>query len=502
MVDNRSGKLLIISSPGHGSVVVSPVTMGSPLFGMGKRKLKSPYQRVITSKSGLNEKSGTKRRLLGSDAGLQIQKPLQKRVSMRMHLILILLQFIWGLTFGTIKPYLPIWLRYKGFDTVAIGLVQTIGVCGQFLSPIFGVILDYVRQPALVTMLLCLFAAGLGAAIWLRPDFFCPSGESTMSWSICVFAFLIYGVLTVVIGVFDTINLSWGSRTHFGTYKMFCGIGWGIACPIIGYFGEGSKISIMFPALVFCCLVMAFVLFILTLVTCRNPPKSSGESGESIMSQLRVFFTSLDRKSYFVIANFLFGGACFAGIQLYLFLWLQDLGGSNFLMGLTMVITILGEAPCFYVYVRVLQRHGPKRILGIGSLAYIVRMVWYTLLGLSWLKSPWFVFVVEMLHGLTFAWMFGSCSVYAYLISTPDIRNTAVQFLSTVYMGAGGVLGSSGCGVIYQYYGGRAVFIVLSCTMVPFAIYGLFSKRDHMPPDFFGDSQPEERDEKKTALLN
>jgi len=275
---------------------------------------------------------------------------------------------------------------------------------------------------------------------------------------------------------------------YFGKYKMFCGVGWGISSAVIGYYGEGPRISIIFPAMVFCCLIMALIAMVLTFVKGRNPPVESDEPNISVISQLGVFFQSLDKKSYFVITNFLMGGASFAGIQLYLFLWLQDLGGSNFLMGLTMVMTIIGEIPCFYVYITVLKRLGPTRILGIGSLAYIIRMIWYTLLGVGKLQSPWYVFVVEMLHGLTFAWIFGSCSVYAYLISPPEIRNTAVQFLNSVYMGAGGVLGSLAGGIIYQYCGGRAVFITLSIFMIPFAAFGLLSKKDQMPPDFFDKS--------------
>jgi len=285
------------------------------------------------------------------------------------------------------------------------------------------------------------------------------------------------------------MNLDWGDRARFGTYKMFCGIGWGISCALLGYYGEGAKISIMFPAMVMCCLSMALIAMILTFVKGRNPPIVSLGPAVSMMSQLKVFFLSLDKKSYFVIANFLFAGAAFAGIQLYLFLWLQDLGGSNFLMGLTMVITIVGEVPCFYVYVSVLNKLGPKRILGLGSLAYIIRMLWYTILGVGKLQSPWYVFVVEMLHGLTFAWIFGSCSVYAYLISPREIRNTAVQFLNSVYMGVGGIVGSLGGGVIYQYGGGRAVFITLSISMIPFAAWGLLSKADRMPDEFFSGSK-------------
>lgn len=484
-------------SPGHGSVVVLPVTLGSPMFRKREKRKHTSYQRVVTSRGSVDS-SNKKQRLLVNEP-----RKRERVVPLSMHLTLALLQFLWGLTFGTIKPFLPIWLRYKGLDTVHIGLIQTVGVCGQFLSPFFGVILDYVNQRALLTTLLCLFSSGLGASIWLKPDYFVKSDESSISVAMYLFAFLAYGILQVVTGIFDTMNLDWGTRRHFGTYKMFCGIGWGISCAAVGYFGEGSKIDIIFPAMVFCSLAMSFIALVLTFVKCRNPPVIARETGEPIMSQLKLFFTGLDKQSWFVISNFLMAGASFAGIQLYLFLWIQDLGGSNFLMGLTMVITIVGEVPCFYVYVRVLQKLGPKRILGIGSAAYIIRMVWYTLLGLSWLKSPWWVFVVEMLHGLTFAWIFGSCSVYAYLISPPEIRNTAVQFLNTMYMGAGGVLGSLGCGVLYQYYGGRMVFITLSASMVPFALYGLLSKPDKMPPDFFGDSnasKEEENDDPPTPL--
>jgi len=474
---------LVTSSPGFGTVVVTPI------FKPNSEKRKSRAERcrrdreVLKSESGLTELESKKLKATACHAQLN---QFRVKVPIAMHLTLALLQLLWGLTFGTIKPFLPIWLRYKGISTVEIGLVQTVGVCGQILSPLCGVVLDYLRHPALMTMVLCLTDAALGASIWLRPDSYVQYGEKSTSFSIYAFAFFGYGILQVIPGIFDTMILDWGSRERFGTYKMFCGIGWGISSALIGYFGEGERISIMFPAMVLCCLIIALIATILTFVKGRNPPAISSGSDAAIISELKVFFSSIDKKSWFVITNMLMGGASFAGIQLYLFLWLQDLGGSNFLMGLTMVITIAGEVPCFYIYVSVLKKIGPRRILGLGSAAYIVRMLWYTLLGVGKLQSPWFVFVVELLHGLTFAWMFGSCSVYAYLISPPQIRSTAVQFLNSVYLGAGGVLGSFVGGVIYQYGGGRSLFITLSVCMIPFSAYGLFAEADQMPEEFFG----------------
>jgi len=454
-------------SSGCGSVGVSPhivTKCPSPK----KRKRRAQCEGGVTPDGGSDQWSHEKLNSTANKPDEEL-KQFPRKVTRGIHLTLALNQFMWGLTFGTVKPFLPIWLRYQGVSTLQIGLVQTVGVCGQMLAPVFGLVLDYLRHPALVTMVLCLGAAILGAVIWLSPQAFVKYGDTSASWGIYAFAFLSCAFLQAVIGTYDTMNLDWGDRARFGTYKMFCGLGWGISCALLGYYGVGARINIMFPAMVACCLIMALIAMILTFYKGRNPPIITCGPTISLISQLKVFFSSLDKKSCFVITNFLIAGAAFAGIQLYLFLWLQDLGGSNFLMGLTMVITIVGEVPCFYVYVSVLQKLGPKRILGVGSLAYIIRMLWYTLLGVGKLRSPWYVFVVEILHGLTFAWIFGSCSVYAYLISPLEIRNTTVQFLNAVYMGAGGVVGSLGGGVIYQYGGGRAVFMTLSIAMIPFA---------------------------------
>jgi len=360
----------VAASPGRGSVVLSPVRLSK------KRKVHTKYHAAGGTKFvGESIEQFHKKQKSTAHKHAEQLKQFPKKIPLWIHLTLASLQFLWGLTFGTVKPFLPIWLRYQGVSTVEIGLVQTVGVFGQLLAPVFGLVLDYFRHPALITMLLCIAGAVLGTVIWVKPGWFAKYGDASASWGIYAFTFLSCGFLQAVIGTFDTMNLDWGDRARFGTYKMFCGIGWGISCALLGYYGEGAKISIMFPAMVLCCLSMALITMILTFVKGRNPPIVSRGPALSIMSQLKVFFSSMDKKSYFVIANFLFAGAAFAGIQLYLFLWLQDLGGSNFLMGLTMVITIVGEVPCFYVYVSVLEKLGPKRILGIGSLAYIIRML-------------------------------------------------------------------------------------------------------------------------------
>ena len=87
-------------------------------------------------------------------------------------------------------------------------------------------------------------------------------------------------------------------------------------------------------------------------------------------------------------------------IEGFLFIALEDLGGTSTLMGLSLTFTCISETLVFYFSNEIIQLLGLRRCFHVCFLAFLVRLVAYTTM--SWWKTVWLVLPVELLHGMDF----------------------------------------------------------------------------------------------------
>lgn len=84
------------------------------------------------------------------------------------------------------------------------------------------------------------------------------------------------------------------------------------------------------------------------------------------------------------------------------FIFFDSLGASNRMDGMTVLFTTVFETPVFYIAPLLLAKWGPGKLLLSAGVAYIIRVVGYTLVpdgtvGMS------IILALETLHGLTYA---------------------------------------------------------------------------------------------------
>eukprot|EP00878_Enallax_costatus_P041407 GHUV01048165.1.p1 GENE.GHUV01048165.1~~GHUV01048165.1.p1 ORF type:complete len:139 (+),score=18.04 GHUV01048165.1:44-460(+) len=113
----------------------------------------------------------------------------------------------------------------------------------------------------------------------------------------------------------------------------------------------------------------------------------------------------------------------------FLFLFLQDLGGSESLMGLTLTVTCIAEVPAFHYQPQLLKMVSVHTMLHIVMWAYVVRLGLYALLpyvGSAWavlpaelLVSGWLAFVL-LLHACMF--MFVPVLISSFLLMSVPVR--------------------------------------------------------------------------------
>eukprot|EP00903_Cladosiphon_okamuranus_P010272 g9726.t1 len=144
-------------------------------------------------------------------------------------------------------------------------------------------------------------------------------------------------------------------------------------------------------------------------------------------------------------------------IDTFLFIRLEELGGSHVLCGLARLIMCVGEVLFFHLSGPLIRRVGVRRVIALAQLAFIIRFVYYSIL-----REPWWVLPAEVLHGLTFAAMWAATTDYAHQISPAHLRTTIQGTVSGVYGGLGHGLGSTLGGLLYAGLGARRCFAVSS----------------------------------------
>jgi Na+/melibiose symporter-like transporter len=117
-------------------------------------------------------------------------------------------------------------------------------------------------------------------------------------------------------------------------------------------------------------------------------------------------------------------------VESLVFLYFEYLGGSNTMCGLTVAVTVLFELPLFHYAPEMLTILGsPVRMLQGGCVAYIVRVLGYSLLPQS---HPYWVLILEPLHGITIAFALTSSVAVADTWVPKGYEATGQGFLSMI----------------------------------------------------------------------
>jgi PPP family 3-phenylpropionic acid transporter len=137
----------------------------------------------------------------------------------------------------------------------------------------------------------------------------------------------------------------------------------------------------------------------------------------------------------------------------FLFLYMNDLGASKTLMGLSLTFATISELPILFYSNRLLNRWGARGLMLVALMAYVVRALAYTVI-----SEPWMFLVVQLLHGLTFSAMWVAGVSYADSMAPDGFGATAQGLFSGVLLGLGGIAGALIGGILYDELGAVAMF--------------------------------------------
>ncbi|CAM9175600.1 unnamed protein product [Laminaria digitata] len=175
------------------------------------------------------------------------------------------------------------------------------------------------------------------------------------------------------------------------------------------------------------------------------------EDKVGVLAVVRVMLGTPHNATFFAAVGLSGMGA--GVIDMFLFIRLEELGGSHVLCGLARLIMCLAEVPFFYLSGPLIRRVGVRGVVALTQLAYLTRFIYYSVL-----REPWWVLPAEVLHGLTFAAMWAATTDYAHDIAPAHMRTTIQGVVTGLHWGLGFGLGAVFGGVLYAGLGARLCF--------------------------------------------
>lgn len=413
-----------------------------------------------------------------------------------------------------------LFLSSFGLSDTQIGLVMSIpNFLSLFSVSVGGIIADKLSNGKTKTILLCNVLGSLFFIMLVGANAFTDTQYRFLF--ICVFFSLFRLLRTPAQPVLDALTLDYlensGESVNKGQYgreRMWGALGWGFFGLLLGIALDAFGFSAVY---VFSILTTGFLGVLLTegLVDPWKPigfksipqtelqdmpdaeasEESNGSEEDDVAENLETGDLSGDSGpdvektgkherllEYYgaILSNprslaFLFTVACSrmgtALVTNLLFLFfVEDLKASNFLCGVTILITSLSQVPFFYASEKLLRRFGSPVLLIIGMMSYVVRVMIYTFVDNS---HAWHVLWVEPLHGVTFS-LYKIATVHEMSeLTPPHLRATGQSFLS-VCSTLGILTGTLGGSYIMQYYGSVIAYRTAALLVaISASLYGL-----------------------------
>ena len=265
-----------------------------------------------------------------------------------------------------------------------------------------------------------------------------------------------------------------GQPRDYGKQRIWGGFGWGIFSILAGLANDKTEETLDVNKYLASFSMYLGLIILTMLCVCKL------HTSHLATTERPAIFKNLARVlSNFKIASFLVAllimGIEMSSIYMYLFLYLEDLGASNLLLGISLAVTTSAEIPLMFVSGFVIKKIGHEGVFYLTFMAFALRFFCYSLL-----PSAWYVLPVELLHGITFGLCWPAVTSYVGIIAPHGMAATVQGLASGLLFALGAVISGLAGGPIYAKYGAKRMFRGLSLLSVISGILFLLSQKLYM----------------------
>ncbi len=369
--------------------------------------------------------------------------------------IISLFYFFYFGSLGIYLPYLPLFLKSKGFSGIEIAFLISLLPIFKLISPPFwGYVSDVLFSPKKV-LIGTTFLSGLAFVL-----FTIFQGRTAVIILLSLFALFRAPLIPLMNSL--TFKFLGEKVENFTLVRVWGSVGFIVFATTIGKILSHYSIQLLFP------IFMALILFANTFVSFLFPdlePPARGKSKKDLIKLLtnRAFI-------FFIVVSMI---SRMADGPYYSFfsLHLKQLGFGETFIGIAWSVGVVAEIIVFLIAPRMLKTFSLKQILFVAYFAGVIRWALVALF-----KDPWILLFSQLFHGLTFGAFYAGSVSYVEKSNPPQFRATAQSIFASFAFNLGVLLGYLYSGPVEEKWGSSVLFLTASGISLIASILLIFLK--------------------------
>ncbi|UJL47228.1 MFS transporter [Virgibacillus sp. NKC19-16] len=335
-----------------------------------------------------------------------------------------------------ILSFLPLYLQFKGLNGTEIGWVLAIGpLASIFAQPFFGYLSDKYKTVKWV-LLICIIGLIIGSTLFFQMN--------TLV-SIILMGAVFYFFTTPIGALGDSLAQRRADDLHvsFGTIRTWGSIGFATSSLVVGEILANIGIQyIIFPYLFFGTMAL-LVVFRLKDVKVESDPVQLKDVKKIITNKPFLIFLGL----------ILFITIGHRANDSFIGLYIEQLGGSEGLVGLAWFVGVATEAAVFAFAGFWFKKFHPLIFIIIAGALFSMR--WFLFAAVD---DPVHIIALQFLHGLTFGIFYLAAFSYVTRLIPSILQSTGHLVFFATFFGVSGIVGSLVGGSIFDNFGGGTLY--------------------------------------------
>jgi len=340
---------------------------------------------------------------------------------------------------GVFLVFINVYYRSLGLSGTQIGLINTLApLAGMVGATLWGMLNDRWGKPRRLFLIVVPGAilASLGLAL----------GQSFGWLALCAAVHQFFGSPLIPLTDSTTLSLLGEQRGSYGKYRVWGTFGFSLTSAMIGFILARTGLRSMF--IFYACIYLGL------LVASRRLPDVSFSMGRAPSRGVGPMLRQR-RWVIFAISVFLMWMALNSAIA-FLNITLKAMGASEGLIGLSWTMAAAAETPVMLASAYLLRSVGPARLVLIGYLGYVVRMLLYSVM-----PSPGWAPAINALNAVSYAPFWLGMVAYVAELAPENLKTTAQGLMGSV-MALASMVGALVGGWLFDSVGSGGLFRVMS----------------------------------------
>ncbi|KAF6212821.1 hypothetical protein GE061_010530 [Apolygus lucorum] len=267
-------------------------------------------------------------------------------------------------------------------------------------------------------------------------------------------------MLSASVTVMDPIALTMVQQYggEFGRERLFSTIGMAIFSPLSGILIDYSSRKLGYTDYSAAFYTYSALMAISSLSVLFMPIGAKLPADNLMRDMIKLL--KLPHVIMFIFYQFVLGN-CWGFIESYLFLYLKELGASNYLLGITVSVGTLSSIPFLYGAEKLTTKFGHVNLIVIAFFAHALR-----LMGYSYIDEAWWCFPFEAIESVSVHLLWVAAATYCAVIAPKNLLATLIGVLGMAHFSLGRGSGSFFGGILIGTVGTRQSFRVMGLVAV------------------------------------